>query len=96
MYSYDIMHGEDWGDGPVASSDYDYPTPLAALDAALDVIYAADYMSPDDGRTGVYVQGMQDERGEGPQWEWSPYVHANGGPILSAMENADDIYSWEG
>ena len=91
-YAYDIMHGEDWGDGPVFESGYDYPSPLAALDAALEIIDREGWREDDAAAavTGVYVYGEQDDSGDGPQWDWTPQMV--GGPILSDMVGTDDIY----
>ena len=95
MYAYDIHHGEDWGNGPVFASGYIYPSPLAALDAALDVLDVRGWRESDElaAVTGIYVTGEEvdpdDPYQTSAQWKWTPQVP---GVTLAAMDGpAEDI-----
>ena len=94
-YAYDIMHGEDWGNGPVYQSGYNYPTPLAALDAALDILDGHGWREDDKlaELTGIYVYGEEVDPADPwettAQWVWTPNVP---GVTLAAMDGvAEDI-----
>lgn len=92
-YAYDIMHGEDWGNGPVFDSDYDYPSPIAALDAALDVIDQYGWREDDtlSELTGVYVVGENpaDDGSESETWIWAPHIRCV--DLMGIAGGAEDI-----
>ena len=75
--AFEIMTGDDWGDGPWVESGYVYQSPQEALTAAREWLAGNAY---DPDVTGVYVFEEMLEpddafgRGEGLWWSWSPQV----------------------
>lgn len=72
-WAYDVMTGDDWGDGPAHESDYDYRTRDRALAAAL--YHATRY--PFD-QTGVYLYGARPGM-DSEEWIAAPLVLAPDG-----------------
>ena len=70
-YAQDLYDGDDWGDGPIASSGYDYNTPAEALVAAVD---KARELGADWPTTGAYIYKAAehaDEDGDNIGWSWT-------------------------
>lgn len=76
MYAFDISTGDDWGDGPIVETGYDYPSPTAALGVA---IQQARELGLDWGTTGVNIYKKSttpDEDGDPITWQWTAQAPA--------------------